>query len=290
MSEPFDCESCKESLYGQKYIQVDDVPHCVPCYDRLHANTCHECKELIEHNSRELYHENRHYHEQCFRCSRCSRSLAEESFTCQEDALVCNECYCNEFSSNCVACGKTVMPGSKRLEYEGCVWHEECFVCCGCEQPIGAQSFIPDKDEYYCVPCYEGRFAPRCAHCKQTLVQGGVTYRDEPWHKECFLCTGCKVQLAGQPFTTQGEDPYCVKCFSNLYAQKCAACEKPITGFGEGKYVSFEERQWHKLCFKCSVCSLSLVGAGFFPHGSMILCKGCNTKKLFQIVCEQTIE
>ncbi|KAL0166829.1 hypothetical protein M9458_038673, partial [Cirrhinus mrigala] len=58
---------------------------------------------------------------------------------------------------------------------------------------------------------------------------GGVTYRDEPWHKECFLCTGCKVQLAGQPFTTQGEDPYCVKCFSNLYAQKCSACDKPIT-------------------------------------------------------------
>ncbi len=52
MSEPFDCDSCKESLYGRKYIQVDDVPHCVPCYDRLYANTCQECKELIEHNSR----------------------------------------------------------------------------------------------------------------------------------------------------------------------------------------------------------------------------------------------
>ncbi len=52
MSEPFDCDSCKESLYGRKYIQVEDVPHCVPCYDRLYANTCQECKELIEHNSR----------------------------------------------------------------------------------------------------------------------------------------------------------------------------------------------------------------------------------------------
>ncbi|XDV33879.1 hypothetical protein PO909_004128 [Leuciscus waleckii] len=62
---------------------------------------------------------------------------------------------------------------------------------------------------------------------EQILVQGGVTYRDEPWHKECFLCSGCKVQLAGQPFTTQGEDPFCVKCFSNLYAQ---TCDKPITG------------------------------------------------------------
>ncbi|CAM4638891.1 unnamed protein product [Leuciscus chuanchicus] len=107
------------------------------------------------------------------------------------------------------------------------------------------------------------------------LVQGGVTYRDEPWHKECFLCSGCKVKLAGQPFTTQGADPFCVKCFSNLYTQKC---DKPITGFGEGKYVSFEDRQWHQSCFKCSECSVSLVGAGFFPDGTKILCKNCNAK------------
>lgn len=52
MSESFDCKSCKESLYGKKYIQVDDVPHCVPCYDRLYGNTCHQCKELITHSAR----------------------------------------------------------------------------------------------------------------------------------------------------------------------------------------------------------------------------------------------
>lgn len=49
-----------------------------------------------------------------------------------------------------------------------------------------------------------------------------------------------------------------------------------LSGFGDGKYVSFEERQWHQSCFKCSGCSVSLVGAGFFPNGSNILCKDCN--------------
>uniref|UniRef100_A0A8B9JJD8 Four and a half LIM domains 3b n=1 Tax=Astyanax mexicanus TaxID=7994 RepID=A0A8B9JJD8_ASTMX len=163
-----------------------------------------------------LYYDDHHYHEECFRCSRCERSLAEEPFTCQDDALLCNDCYCSEFSSKCVACNKTA------------------------------------------------------------LVQGGVTYRDEPWHRECFLCTGCKTQLAGQPFTSQGESPYCVKCFSSLYAQKCSACNKPITGFGDGKYVSFEDRQWHQSCFKCAGCSASLVGAGFFPSGGKVYCKDCN--------------
>ncbi|KAJ8289534.1 hypothetical protein GJAV_G00002400 [Gymnothorax javanicus] len=277
MSERFDCDNCKESLYGRKYIQSEDSPYCIPCYDSLFANTCDECKELIGHDSRELFYEERHYHEHCFRCFRCDRSLADEPFTSQEEALLCNDCYCNEFSSKCVACDKTVMPGTRKLEYGGSTWHEACFICNSCQQPIGSKSFIPDKDEHYCVPCYENKFAPRCTRCKQVLAKGGVTYRDEPWHKECFVCSGCKIQLAGQHFTSRDDNPYCLKCFGNLYAKKCEACTKPITGFGGGKYISFEERQWHQSCFTCSRCSVSLVGAGFFPARDEILCRDCNS-------------
>lgn len=52
MSERFDCDNCKESLYGRKYIQAEDNPYCIPCYDSLFANTCDECKELIGHDAR----------------------------------------------------------------------------------------------------------------------------------------------------------------------------------------------------------------------------------------------
>lgn len=50
-----------------------------------------------------------------------------------------------------------------------------------------------------------------------------------------------------------------------------------LTGFGDGKYVSFEDRQWHQPCFKCSRCSVSLVGSGFFPDRGQILCTDCNS-------------
>lgn len=69
----------------------------------------------------ELFYEDRHYHEHCFRCFRCDRSLADEPFTSQDEALLCNDCYCNEFSSKCVACDKIVMPG------EGWQEHILCF-------------------------------------------------------------------------------------------------------------------------------------------------------------------
>ncbi|XP_069731484.1 four and a half LIM domains protein 3 isoform X1 [Phaenicophaeus curvirostris] len=277
MTECFDCDNCKESLYGRKYIQMDNGPYCIPCYDAHFANTCDECKELIGHDCRELYYEDRHYHEHCFRCFRCDRSLADEPFTCQGEELLCNDCYCSEFSSKCVACEKTVMPGSRKLEYNGQTWHEHCFICSSCQQPIGSRSFIPDQKDYYCVPCYENKFAPRCTRCKKTLTKGGVTYRDEPWHKECFVCTGCKTPLAGQQFTSQDDNPYCIKCFGNLYAKKCSACTKPITGFGGGKYVSFEDRHWHHNCFNCARCNTSLVGKGFIPDNDEILCRDCSS-------------
>lgn len=62
-------------------------------------------------NLQELVYEDQYYHEQCFRCTRCDRSLADEPFTCQDEVLLCNDCYCSEFSSKCVACDKTIMPG-----------------------------------------------------------------------------------------------------------------------------------------------------------------------------------
>lgn len=63
------------------------------------------------HFLQELTFKDRYYHEHCFRCFRCDRSLSNASFTSHEDVLLCNDCYCNEFSSKCVSCNKIVMPG-----------------------------------------------------------------------------------------------------------------------------------------------------------------------------------
>ncbi|KAM4724666.1 four and a half LIM domains protein 3-like isoform 2-T2 [Anableps anableps] len=175
MSDLFSCRNCNESLCGQKYIEVEEKPHCIRCYERLYANTCQECKEIIGHDEKELMHEDRFFHENCFRCFSCDRSLADESFTLQGGALLCSDCYCSHFSSKCAACNQSVMPGSRMLEYQGSAWHEDCFLCHGCEKPIGGEAFVPDDGDFYCVPCYEQRVAPRCSYCRKASETGSTS-------------------------------------------------------------------------------------------------------------------
>ena len=64
----------------------------------------------------------------------------------------------------------------------------------------------------------------------QIITTGGVTYKNDPWHRECFTCTHCDKSLAGQRFTSKDEKPYCAECFGELFAKRCTACTKPITG------------------------------------------------------------
>ena len=57
-----------------------------------------------------------------------------------------------------------------------------------------------------------------------------MTYRNDPWHRECFTCTHCEKSLAGQRFTSREDKPYCADCFGELFSKRCTACSKPITG------------------------------------------------------------
>ena len=64
----------------------------------------------------------------------------------------------------------------------------------------------------------------------QVISAGGVTYKNDPYHRDCFTCSNCKKSLAGERFTSKEEKPYCANCFGELFAKKCFQCTKPITG------------------------------------------------------------
>jgi len=62
--------------------------------------------------------------------------------------------------------------GMKKYEFKGKQFHEECFCCKVCRQPIGVKTFIPRDQEAVCVPCYEEQYAQRCVKCNGVGIYG----------------------------------------------------------------------------------------------------------------------
>ncbi|XP_074640636.1 testin-like [Tubulanus polymorphus] len=271
----FSCFNCDKSLTGHRYILREEKPYCIKCYEDNFANTCEECKKPIGTDSKDLSYKERHWHEACFKCCDCQCSLVDKHFASKNDKLYCPDCHDKNFAPRCDGCGDIFKAGMKKFEYKNKQWHDNCFCCLVCKQPIGSKSFIPKDNDVVCIPCYEEQFAQRCQKCNGVINKGGVTYKGNPFHRECFACTNCNLELAGQKFTSKDEKPYCANCYGELFAKKCCKCTKPITGIGSTKFISFEERHWHSDCFNCYKCNTSLVGRGFLTDGADILCPTC---------------
>ncbi|XP_026299165.1 testin isoform X6 [Apis mellifera] len=276
----FCCWQCDESLTGQRYVLRDEHPYCIKCYESVFANGCEECNKIIGIDSKDLSYKDKHWHEACFLCNRCRVSLVDKQFGSKVDKIYCGNCYDAQFASRCDGCGEIFRAGTKKMEYKTRQWHEKCFCCVVCKNPIGTKSFIPREQEIYCAACYEDKFATRCVKCNKIITSGGVTYKNEPWHRDCFTCSNCNNSLAGQRFTSRDDKPYCADCFGELFAKRCTACSKPITGIGGTRFISFEDRHWHNDCFICAGCKTSLVGRGFITDGEDIICPDCAKMKL----------
>ncbi|KAJ6215936.1 hypothetical protein RDWZM_010436 [Blomia tropicalis] len=286
----FVCHTCETPLAGSRYLVRDQNPHCVNCFEQHFANVCDECQKPIGINCKDLSYKERHWHEKCFVCSECKKTLLQQPFGSKMERIYCGNCFDQLFGTRCAKCSEVFRPGQRKLEYKGQQWHEHCFLCTKCMAPIGTKSFVPKNDEIYCSECYEVKFATRCVKCSEIIMANGVMFKDEPWHKECFTCNGCKIQLAGSSFLVRDERAYCRDCFADRYAHKCSACTKPILGTSQQstRFINFEDSYWHADCFICVDCRTRLEGRGFIRDGPDIICGECAKIKL-QAEIEATI-
>lgn len=269
------CFGCTKNLTGYRYILRDEKPFCIACYERLFANHCEECKGTIGTDHKDLSYRDKHWHESCFKCFDCKASLVDRSFAYKNDKTYCADCHDNNFALRCDGCHNIFRAGMKKYEFRGKQYHEQCFSCKVCRQPIGTKMFIPRDQDAVCVPCYEEQYAQRCIKCNGVINKGGITYKNTPWHRECFTCFGCNRMLTGEKFTSRDEKPFCSDCFAQMFAKKCCRCLRSITGLGTTKFISFDDRHWHTDCFYCYKCNSSLVGRGFLVTGQDVLCPDC---------------
>ncbi|XP_063712588.1 prickle planar cell polarity protein 3-like isoform X2 [Symsagittifera roscoffensis] len=94
----FCCCECDCTLGGQRYIMHDSKPFCCPCYERVYAQYCASCNQLIGVDEGQMTYEEQHWHAtpECFSCFRCQKPLLGLPFLPKRGAIFCS-----------LMCGKT---------------------------------------------------------------------------------------------------------------------------------------------------------------------------------------
>eukprot|EP01113_Clastostelium_recurvatum_P038713 TRINITY_DN581_c1_g1_i3.p1 TRINITY_DN581_c1_g1~~TRINITY_DN581_c1_g1_i3.p1 ORF type:complete len:745 (+),score=153.70 TRINITY_DN581_c1_g1_i3:71-2305(+) len=101
-----------------------------------------------------------------------------------------------------------------------------------------------------CPGCHEGVLPglPR------TIALGHV------WHRECFVCAGCRRSFPDSHFFIQDEKPFCDSCDKDKAAEVapiCGGCHTPITDYEITEALG---RSWHIDCFICAHCKVQIAG------------------------------
>jgi len=271
----FCCWICDAELSGKQHLVEAQQPLCIACYNNKFANTCQKCGKRIQMEDKDILYDNHHWHDTCLRCVVCEETLSGKSFlTRSNDEFMCIDCHRKTDTRRCKICDEGFEPGTKRLELNGVFWHDKCFICELCKEPINSKRFMRHKDLTVCVKCYEDTFVKKCIVCNQPLTQGGISHNGEAYHRDCFVCVKCKTSIASQPFSIKDNERFCSSCYSTLYARMCKACGDYILS---GEYYMLDDDTWHKDCFKCIKCGELLADTSFVQEGEdvLLICENC---------------
>jgi len=188
----------------------------------------------------------------------------------------------------CSGCGLSMNPGevavfAERAGRDKC-WHPACFSCSSCGELLQDLLYFYSKGKLFC-----GRdFAtvldiPRCSACDELIFAAEYTgAEDRFWHLKHFCCYECDTALAGHKYIPVNSQPHCLTCWQNKHGKICSSCESYISP--EDKRVTLGDTHWHATedCFKCAVCSSSLLGGKMTRKEGVLLCSSLCANKLVQ--------
>ncbi|CCM03282.1 uncharacterized protein FIBRA_05410 [Fibroporia radiculosa] len=204
----------------------------------------------------------------------------------------------------CGGCGGAIV--GRTVSAMGARWHPGCFRCCVCDELLEHLSSYEHEGRAYCHFDYHELFAPKCYHCKTSIVDERFITLDDPelgkrtYHEQHFFCAECgdpflapaapsRATSGGQIFSGDGEfsgggeddvgftvyrgHPYCEACHVRLRLPKCKRCKKPIR---DGKRaVEALGGKWCWECFVCASCEQPFEDPSFFQRDGEPFCERC---------------
>jgi len=108
-----------------------------------------------------------------------------------------------------------------------------------------------------------------CATCNKSIAGTFTRIRNKAFHKQCFVCIGCRKQLLSQYQLDRTSRPFCNECFNFI----CGGCSAVI----EGKFVRCKDQKFHTNCFKCSEpsCDAPILDSTFVVREEKPFCNKC---------------
>ncbi|XP_076372214.1 actin-binding LIM protein 3-like isoform X3 [Tachypleus tridentatus] len=233
---------------------------------------CETCKKKCTGNA--LRVQDKYFHEECFKCTVCSTSLASGGFFLKDGSYYCTNDYQKAFGTKCASCGDYVE--GEVVSALGNTYHQDCFFCGRCRQPFPAGEKVSfTGHEYLCSKCIQipevmiqakdedvkkktneneepsVDSGQKCAGCEQELIEGqALIALEKPWHICCFKCTACDGVLHGEYMGKDGL-PYCEKDYQKLFGVRCVHCDLYITG---KVLQAGNDHHFHPSCARCSKC------------------------------------
>ena len=169
---------------------------------------------------------------------------------------------------NCYACGERVI--GQVITALGRNYHREHFTCAHCHQELGTRNFYERDNLPYCEKDYQSLFSPKCAACQGPILDKVTIALEQTFHPEHFVCAHCGCQFdVDDGFHEKDGKPYCKNDFFDLFANKCASCNLPITA----NYITALGVQWHPDCFVCSDCHCPFGNGKFFEIDGQPYCE-----------------
>lgn len=162
--------------------------------------------------------------------------------------------------------------GNTLVTYNHKPYHQLCFKCNQCSNPIGVKSFCnTEKSGVVCEDCYFAKTGKICVGCGGSLANVGFLFRDQPWHKTCFICRMCKTDLGDKEVFFKDGGLFCRNCYKETFVGKCAGCNRGL----DGEVVEYEGKEYHNACFCCSACNRPFNESSFIPREGKVYCETC---------------
>eukprot|EP01103_Thecamoeba_quadrilineata_P003028 TRINITY_DN12862_c0_g1_i1.p1 TRINITY_DN12862_c0_g1~~TRINITY_DN12862_c0_g1_i1.p1 ORF type:complete len:281 (-),score=32.07 TRINITY_DN12862_c0_g1_i1:58-900(-) len=190
------CNLCRKTLLDGEVFEIDSNPFCKSDYDlesRLHNRENSSSKTRaseVQTGSSKIS---------------SSSAKAAPSSEAKEDR---NTSSCSV--QKCEYCGEPV--SDKKLIRGLRAYHEDCFKCSSCFNPIQTEDFTQGKFGIVCSSCS----AKTCSVCKNVIGSEDkeIEFCGDKMHADCLKCTTCHRVLNPKDSYQFRLKPYCMRDYS----------------------------------------------------------------------------